>query len=115
MDLLSEGLNKGIAVTGKVLFFAKKESVAPLCYVLSDSNHTCYVVTVYGIRNDAIKEGDQVTLLEPFYRFVDFSWKGKHYKFKSVRVDFVEQLIVNGKYLSSHHAVRTSIYAQHKA
>lgn len=24
-----------------------------------------------------IKEGDQVTLLEPFYRFVDFSWKGK--------------------------------------
>ncbi|XP_049386216.1 uncharacterized protein LOC125850406 [Solanum stenotomum] len=115
MDLLSEGLNKGIAVTGKVLFFAKKESVAPLCYVLSDSNHTCYVITVYGICNDAIKEGDQVTLLEPFYRFVDFSWKGKHYQFKSVRVDFVEQLLVNGKYLSSHHAVRTSIYAQHKA
>lgn len=107
-----------------------------------------------------IKEGDQVTLLEPFYRFVDFSWKGKvisdcyviydilhllqlyhllwisqnflflacenhcsylliltlqHYQFKSVRVDFVEQLLVNGKNLSSHHAVRTSIYAQHKA
>lgn len=30
MDLLSEGLNKGIAVTGKVLFFAKNESLAPL-------------------------------------------------------------------------------------
>lgn len=115
MDLLSEGLNKGIAITGKVLFFAKNESLAPLCYVLSDSNHTCYVITVYGIRNDAIKEGDQVTLLEPFYRFVDFSWKGKHYQFKSVRVDFVEQVLVNGKCLSSHHAVRTSIYAQLKA
>ncbi|MCD7451827.1 hypothetical protein HAX54_013540 [Datura stramonium] len=115
MDLLSEGLNKGIAITGKVLFFAKNESLAPLCYVLSDSNHTCYVITVYGIRNDAIKEGDQVTLLEPFYRFVDFSWKGKHYQFKSVRVDFVEQVLVNGKCLSPHHAVRTSIYAQLKA
>lgn len=115
MDLLSEGFNKGIAVTGKVLFFSKNECVFPLCYVLSDSNHTCYVITVYGIRNDAIKEGDQVTLLEPFYRFVDFSWKGKHYQFKSVRVDFVEQLLVNGKCLSPHLAVRTSIYAQHKA
>ncbi|KAM3269667.1 tetratricopeptide repeat protein 5 [Capsicum chacoense] len=115
MDLLSEGLNKGIAITGKVLFFAKNESLAPLCYVLSDAYHTCYVITVYGIRNDAIKEGDQVTLLEPFYRFVDFSWKGKHYQFKSVRVDFVEQVLVNGKCLTPHHAVRTSIYAQLKA
>ncbi|CAN4121725.1 unnamed protein product [Withania somnifera] len=108
-DLLSEGLNKGIAITGKVLFFAKNESLAPLCYVLSDSNHTWYVITVYGIRNDAIKEGDQVTLLESFYHFVDFSWKGKHYQFKSVRVDFVEQVLVNGKCLSHHHAVRTSV------
>ncbi|CAN4124917.1 unnamed protein product [Withania somnifera] len=115
MDLLSEGLNKGITITGKVLFFAKNESFAPLCYVLSDSNDTCYVITVYGIRNDAIKEGDQVTLLEPFYRFVDFSWKGKHYQFKSVRVDFVKQVLVNGKSLSPQHAVRTSIYAQLKA
>ncbi|KAJ8548241.1 hypothetical protein K7X08_030710 [Anisodus acutangulus] len=105
MDLLSEGLNKGIAIAGKVLFFAKNESLAPLYYVLSDSNHTSYVITVYGIRNDAIKEGDQVTLLEPFYRSVDFSWKGKHYQFKSVRVDFVEQVLVNGKCLSPHHAV----------
>ncbi|KAK4358381.1 hypothetical protein RND71_023991 [Anisodus tanguticus] len=115
MDLLSEGLNKGIAIAGKVLFFAKNESLAPLYYVLSDSNHTSYVITVYGIRNDAIKEGDQVTLLEPFYRSVDFSWKGMHYQFKSVRVDFVEQVLVNGKCLSPHHAVRTSIYAQLKA
>ncbi|PHT33470.1 hypothetical protein CQW23_25270 [Capsicum baccatum] len=44
MDLLSEGLNKGIAITGKVLFFAKNESLAPLCYVLSDASHTCYVI-----------------------------------------------------------------------
>ncbi|RVX12645.1 hypothetical protein CK203_011681 [Vitis vinifera] len=37
----------------------------------------CYVLSVYGISNDAIKEGDQLTLLEPYYRHVDFSWKGK--------------------------------------
>ncbi|XP_009599616.1 uncharacterized protein [Nicotiana tomentosiformis] len=115
MDLLSEGLNKGYAIIGKVLFFAKNESLAPLYYVLSDSNHTFYVISVYGIRSDAIKEGDQVTLMEPFYRFVDFSWKGKRYQFKSVRVDFVEQVLVNGKCLFPHHAARTSIYAQLKA
>jgi len=38
----------------------------------------------------------------------------QHYNFKSVRVDFTEQVLVNGKVLSSHHAVRSSIYAQHK-
>lgn len=118
VDLLSEGLNKGVAIVGKVSLFVKHESVAPLYYLLCDSNQSCYVLSVYGIRN-VIKEGDQVTLLEPFYRYVDFSWKGKCYRFKSIRVDFLEQLLVNGialppQALPPHEAVRTSIYAQHK-
>jgi hypothetical protein len=114
MDLLLEGLNKAVAVVGKVLFFIKHESVAPLYYLLCDSNQICFVLSVYGIHNDTIKEGDQLTLLEPFYRHVDFSWKEKHYQFKSIRVDFLEQVLVNGKGLSSRQAVRTSIFAQHK-
>lgn len=36
------------------------------------------------------------------------------YQFKSFRVDFIEQMLVNGKALTPHQAVRTSIYAQHK-
>lgn len=114
IDILSEGLNKAVAIVGKVLLFVKHESVAPLYYLVCDSNQICYVLSVYGISNDAIKEGDQLTLLEPYYRHVDFSWKGKCYQFKSIRVDFLEQVLVNGKALACHQAVRTSIYAQHK-
>ncbi|CAL5350277.1 unnamed protein product [Camellia sinensis] len=111
IDSLSEGLNKQVAIIGKVLFFVKHENVAPLYYLVCDSNHFCYVLSVYGIRDDAIKEGDQLTLVEPNYRNVDFSWKGK---FRSVRVDFLEQVLVNGKALSFQQAVRSSIHAQHK-
>ncbi|XP_024951383.1 uncharacterized protein LOC102623790 isoform X2 [Citrus sinensis] len=79
VDLLSEGLNKAVAVVGKVLFFVKHENVTPLYFLVCDSNQTCFVLSVYGMRNDAIKEGDLLTLLEPYYRLVDFSWKGKIY------------------------------------
>ncbi|KAI5677270.1 hypothetical protein M9H77_08220 [Catharanthus roseus] len=115
IDNLLEGLNKGVAIVGKVLFFVRHASPAPLYYLLCDANQTCYVLTVYGIRDDAVKEGDQVILLEPCYHYNDFSWKEKSYQFKSVRVDFVEQVLVNGKALSPNHGVRASIYAQHKA
>lgn len=114
IDHLSEGLNKTVALVAKVLFFIKHENVAPLYYLVCDSNQLCFVLSVYGLNNDAITEGDQITLLEPYYRYVDFSWKGKCYQFKSIRVDFVEQVLVNGKAVSPHHAVQTSIYAQHK-
>ncbi|KAM4084911.1 hypothetical protein ACB094_08G168600 [Castanea mollissima] len=114
IDLLLDGLNKAVAVVGKVLFFIKHDNVAPLYYLLCDSNQICFILSVYGIHSDTIKEGDQLTLLEPYYRHFDFSWKEKHYQFKSIRIDFLEQVLVNGKALSSRQAVRTSIYAQHK-
>ncbi|KAK4608601.1 hypothetical protein RGQ29_002135 [Quercus rubra] len=114
IDLLLDGLNKAVAVVGKVLFFIKHDDVAPLYYLLCDSNQICFILSVYGIHSDTIKEGDQLTLLEPYYRHFDFSWKEKHYQFKSIRIDFLEQVLVNGKALSSRQAVRTSIYAQHK-
>ncbi|KAL0000123.1 hypothetical protein SO802_019725 [Lithocarpus litseifolius] len=114
IDLLLDGLNKAVAVVGKVLFFIKHDNVAPLYYLLCDSNQICFILSVYGIHSDTIKEGDQLTLLEPYYHHFDFSWKEKHYQFKSIRIDFLEQVLVNGKALSSRQAVRTSIYAQHK-
>ncbi|XP_027366724.1 tetratricopeptide repeat protein 5-like [Abrus precatorius] len=114
LDILSEGLNRALAVEGKVFFFVKTESVAPLYYLLCDSNQTCFVLSVYGVRNDVIKEGDQLTLLDPYFRDVNLSWKEKHYQFKSIRLDFYEQVLVNGKAVTPQQAVRTSIYAQHK-
>ncbi|KVH96235.1 hypothetical protein Ccrd_001686 [Cynara cardunculus var. scolymus] len=87
---LLDGLNKTIAIVGKVLFFVKHENITPLYYLVCDSNQISFVLTVYSISNDA------------------------RYQFRSVRVDFVEQVHVNGKAVSPHHSVRSSIYAQHK-
>ncbi|BAT93852.1 uncharacterized protein HKW66_Vig0196960 [Vigna angularis] len=114
IDLLSEGPNRALAVEGKVFFFIRTEGVAPLYYLLCDSNHSCFVVSIYGVRTDVIKEGDQLTMLDPYFRDVDLSWNEKHYQFKSIRLDFYEQVLVNGKALTPQQAVRTSIYAQHK-
>ncbi|WJX21277.1 hypothetical protein P8452_10731 [Trifolium repens] len=114
IDLLSEGLNRALAVQGKVLFFIRSDGVAPLYYLLCDSNQTCFVLSVYGVRQDVIKGGDQLTLLDPCFRDVDVSWKDKHYQFKSIRLDFYEQVLVNGKALTPQQALHTSIYAQHK-
>ncbi|XP_058091610.1 uncharacterized protein LOC131237708 isoform X2 [Magnolia sinica] len=113
-DLL-EGLNKTVVVVGKVLLFIRHDNIAPLYYLVCDSDQNCFVLSVYGLRNDAIKEGDRLTLMEPCYRAVDFTWKGKqHYQFRSIRVDFMEQILVNGKVPAPHQAVRSSIHAQHK-
>ncbi|XP_045790729.1 tetratricopeptide repeat protein 5-like [Trifolium pratense] len=114
IDLLSEGLNRALAVQGKVIFFIRSDGVAPLYYLLCDSNQTCFVLSVYGVRQDVIKGGDQLTLLDPCFREVDVSWKEKHYQFKSIRLDFYEQVLVNGKALTPQQAIHTSIYAQHK-
>jgi hypothetical protein len=97
-----------------VLFFIRSDGVAPLYYLLCDSNQTCFVLSVYGVRHDVIKGGDQLTLLDPCFRDVDVSWKDKHYQFKSIRLDFYEQVLVNGKALTPQQAIHTSIYAQHK-
>ncbi|KAK7269843.1 hypothetical protein RIF29_22605 [Crotalaria pallida] len=114
INLLSEGPNRALVVEGKVLFFIGSESIAPIYYLLCDSNQTCFLLSVYGVRNDVIKEGDQLTLLDPYFRDVSLSWNEKNYQFKSIRLDFYEQVLVNGKALSPQQAVRTSIYAQHK-
>lgn len=114
IDCLLEGLNKAVAIVGKVIFFIKHENVAPFYYLLCDPSQICYVLSVYGVHNEAIKEGDQVTVLEPSKHSIDFSWKGKSYQFRSVRVDFLEQVLVNGKALLPQHSVQTSIYAQNK-
>ncbi|KAL8143248.1 hypothetical protein V2J09_016280, partial [Rumex salicifolius] len=122
VDQLLDGLNKTVAVAGKVLFFVKHENTTPLYYIVCDPNKKCFVLSVYGMHDTAIKGGDQVTLLEPWHRSISFSWKGKlfwlyytqHYEYKSIRVDFLEQLLVNGKPLSGQHAIRASIHAQHK-
>ncbi|KAH0696387.1 hypothetical protein KY289_013869 [Solanum tuberosum] len=105
LDVLAEGPNKGLAVMGVVRCLVKYEYGVPLYYVLCDSDGNSFVLLVFGIQEEAIKQGDQVTLLEPFCKFVDFKWKEKHYQFQSVRVNNVEQVLGNGKTVSSDFAI----------
>jgi tetratricopeptide (TPR) repeat protein len=60
IDLLSEGLNRALAVQGKVLFFIRSDGVAPLYYLLCDSNQTCFVLSVYGVRQDVVRIAGEV-------------------------------------------------------
>ncbi|XP_020245712.1 tetratricopeptide repeat protein 5-like isoform X2 [Asparagus officinalis] len=114
INVLTEGLNKAVVVVAKVLLFVKHDNIAPLYFLACDVEQAIFVLSVYGLLCDAIKEGDRITLLEPYHRVIDFSWKGKHYQFKSIRVDFVEQILVNEKTPAPYHATRASILAQHK-
>ncbi|KAJ0971604.1 hypothetical protein J5N97_019563 [Dioscorea zingiberensis] len=116
IDVLVEGLNKEVAVVAKVLLFIKHENITPLYYLACDSDQTCFILSVYGLHSDAVKEGDCITLVEPYHRNIDFSWKDKqHYQFKLIRVDFLQQILVNGRGPAPQHAIRSSIHAQHKA
>ncbi|KAJ3695712.1 hypothetical protein LUZ60_001089 [Juncus effusus] len=112
---LSEGINKGVAVFGKVILFIKHENISPLYYLLCDSNQSLFILSIYGLQFEAVKEGDNVTLIGPNFRMVDFSWKNKCYEFKSIRVDFAEQILVNGMQPSAQHVSRASIVSQNKA
>ncbi|KAK4358382.1 hypothetical protein RND71_023992 [Anisodus tanguticus] len=112
VDRLTEGLNKGKAVTGKVLFLVENRSKKPLYYIVCDSDRNCFVITVYGVRNTAIKEEDQVTLLDPYFHYFDFEWKGKQYQFKSVRANLLRKLRVNGAIVSPEHVIHRSMYAE---
>ncbi|XP_020571556.1 tetratricopeptide repeat protein 5-like isoform X2 [Phalaenopsis equestris] len=114
INILTQGLNKAVMIVGIVLVSVMHDDIAPSYYVLCDSNQSCFILSVYGVHREAIKEGDRVTLLDPFYRINALTWKQKHYEFNSIRVDFVEQILVNEKAPAARHAVRASINAQLK-
>jgi hypothetical protein len=38
----------------------------------------------------------------------------QRYQFKSIRVDFPEQILINEKAPAPHHVIRASIYAHNK-
>jgi len=114
VSILSEGLNKAIAVLGKIVLLIRHDNVAPLYYLTCDLDQTYFILSVYGLRNDAIKEGDRVVLFDPYYRILDASWKDKRYQFKSIRVDFPEQILINEKAPAPHHVARASIHAHNK-
>ncbi|XP_020099366.1 tetratricopeptide repeat protein 5-like isoform X9 [Ananas comosus] len=54
INVLSEGLNKAVAVVGKVLLFVKHDNIAPLYYLTCDLDKSCFILSVYGLHSGAI-------------------------------------------------------------
>ncbi|XP_040259734.1 uncharacterized protein [Aegilops tauschii subsp. strangulata] len=90
ISILSGGLNKTVAVVCKVVLWIRHDDDAPLYYLTCDLDQSYFILSVYGLQNEA------------------------RYKFKSIRVDFPEQIIINEKAPAAHHVARASIRAQHK-
>ncbi|CAN6483185.1 unnamed protein product [Victoria cruziana] len=111
INLLLEGQNEATVLEVMVLLFIRHDSTAPVYFLVLDSNDTHAILSVYGLHSNAIKEGDKLTLVNPFYRVIDFTWKVKAYYFKSLRVDFLEQIHINGTLADHRYAIRNSIHA----
>ncbi|XP_031496340.1 uncharacterized protein LOC116261688 [Nymphaea colorata] len=113
INLLLEGQNETTVLEVVVLLFIRHDITTPVYFLVLDSDDTHAILSVYGLHSNAIKEGDRLTLINPFYRVVDFTWKAKAYYFKSLRVDFLEQIHINGMLADQRYAIRNSIHAHH--
>eukprot|EP00250_Pteridium_aquilinum_P003414 c13723_g1_i1 orf=132-1394(+) len=110
---LQEGLNKGVVVLCKIILAIRHDNLVPLFYLVVDCEGSFFLLSVYALRDGVVKEGDSVTLFEPFFRCFEVSWQDKVYHFSSVRVDFPQQIHVNWKPTSAQDAVFSTIRAEH--
>eukprot|EP00249_Psilotum_nudum_P016962 c26079_g1_i2 orf=417-1649(-) len=110
---LKDGLNKGVAVLCRVLLSIQHENVTPLFFLVIDSDGSSFILSIYGLRNGVIKEGDTLTVLDPFSHHVHVSWQDKVYQYQSCRVDFSQQILLNGKPTLIQDAICSTIHAEH--
>lgn len=111
--VLNEGLNKGFVMLCKMILSIRHDNSVPLFYLVVDSEGSFFLLSVYALRDGVIKEGDSVTLFEPFFRHFEVSWQDKAFRFSSIRVDFPQQIHVNGKPTSAQDAAFSTIRADH--
>lgn len=114
-DILSlqAGFNKGVVVLCKIVLSIRHDNLVPLFFLVADSKGSFFILSVYALRDGVIKEGDCVALLEPFFHNVHVSWQDKVYKYSSVRVDFPQQMLLNGRPTLVQDAVCSTIRAEH--
>ncbi|XP_020522845.1 tetratricopeptide repeat protein 5 isoform X1 [Amborella trichopoda] len=115
LNLLRDGKNNGMAVLGKVMVFIRLPFTSLPYFLLCDSDGTFFILSLYALSSNGVKNGDTVTLLNPNCRVIDFSWKGKEYRFKSIRVDRLGNILVNGSPPHSDHVRPMAIHTKHIA
>lgn len=112
LGALQEGFNKGLALQGKVLQAVSHDNSVPLFYLVADRDTNCFALSVYALRDGAIREGTTVTLLEPFFHEVCVTWQDKVYHYKAIRVDLPQQLLLNGRPPLVQDAVCSTLQAE---
>lgn len=112
LGAVREGFNKGMALQVKMLQAVSHDNSVPLFYLVADSEANCFALSVYALRDGAIKEGTTITLLEPFFHEVNVTWQDKVYQYKAVRVDLPQQLLLNGRPPLVQDAVCSTLQAE---
>ncbi|XP_024360737.1 uncharacterized protein [Physcomitrium patens] len=112
LEQLKEGFNKGMALQAKMLQAISHDNSVPLFYLLADRETNCFALSVYALRDGAIKEGITITLLEPFFHEVNVTWKDKVYRYNVIRVDLPQQLLLNGQPPLVQDAVCSTLQAE---
>ncbi|XP_020522848.1 tetratricopeptide repeat protein 5-like isoform X2 [Amborella trichopoda] len=111
LNLLRDGRNNGMAVLGKVMVFIRFPFTSLPYFLLCDSDGTFFIIPLYALSSNGVMNGATVRLLDPNCRVIDFSWKGKKYDFKSIRVDRLGNILVNGSPPHSDHKQPMAFHA----
>ena len=64
---------------------------------LVEQTESCLAaLSVYGLADGAVRQSSTITLLDPNVKDVDATWEGRAFKFRLVRVDLPNQILVGG-------------------
>ena len=67
----------------------------PIAMIATGAGH-CAALSVYGLEDGAVRQSSTITLLDPNVKDVDATWEGRAFKFRLVRVDLPNQILVGG-------------------
>ena len=72
------------------------KSQVPLMYICMDSRGSFFALTIYGLEERKMKS-KILQVCGPWLHDVSVVWQGKTYAFRSIRVNQVETILVNGE------------------
>ena len=96
LKALRPGVNKCVCVNVRAALDATAEDLLNLHYIVVDGDGDLAALSVYGLEDGAVRQSSTITLLDPNVKDVDATWEGRAFKFRLVRVDLPNQILVGG-------------------
>jgi tetratricopeptide (TPR) repeat protein len=105
---LQLAFNSNVFVVGKVIAFVSNVTTIPFILVMIDASGEPIGVSIYNIRNDAIKYEDTLTIFDPYVLNVNITSKNHQaISYKVIQVHSIQKLHINGAPLKSTSYVHT--------